>query len=70
METRSIPHNVIDSEHVIGFVKLRLADVSVMSYKLKDNYPIHESNIHRKYFAYELNCVISRFNSTAIYMHS
>ena len=69
METRSKPNNVIDSERVIGFVKLRLADVSVMSYKLKDNYPIHELNIHQKYFPHELNCGISRFNSTAMYLN-
>jgi secondary thiamine-phosphate synthase enzyme len=32
----------------------------------KYNYPILKSNLHQKYFAYELNCVISRFNAMHI----
>jgi hypothetical protein len=31
------------------------------------NYPIFESNSYQNYFACELNCVLSRLNSTAMY---
>ncbi len=37
--------------------------------RLNHDYPILESNLNQNYFACDLNCVFSRFNSTAIYLN-
>jgi len=53
--------------------KLTEPDLFLTYFRLRldfnDNYPIHESNLHQNYFACELNCVASRYNSTAIYLN-